>query len=101
MPKHIYPLKPCPWCRKTPKFYMFLGAGGQKQETWLPEIHCSNYECSMVAKTKYIPIRKKQKKDPVVIKEKLERLIARWNDNNPLIATEGIELDFIEIATME
>lgn len=89
--KHIYPLKPCPWCKKTPRFYMMY------EETWLPHIYCANNDCKVQPKSKYVPIRKKQKIDLQTIKDKIEILIGYWNDNNPMIAHEGIELDYIEI----
>lgn len=97
MVKHLYPIKPCPWCKKTPRFYMFLGHLNAPVETWLPEIQCRGEGCKVHPKSKYIPIRKKQKANPIIIKEKIEKVIAYWNDDNPMIATEGIELDFEKI----
>jgi hypothetical protein len=87
--KNIYALKPCPWCGNTPRLYMDYDL-----ITWTPLIECVNYCCKVNPKSKYVPIRKKQKKDPNIIKRKLEKLISYWNDNNPCIAKEGIELDF-------
>jgi len=91
--KYMYPLKICPWCKCTPELYMIYNL-----ETWLPEIRCKNTLCTVQPKTKYIPIRKIQKKDPNIIKSKIERLIDYWNNSNPMIAKEGIELDFNLIA---
>ena len=66
--------------------------------TWLPYIYCNTYNCFVKPKSKYIPIRNLQKENPIIIKTKIERLIDGWNKDNPMIATEGIELDFIEIS---
>lgn len=98
MPKHIYPLKPCPWCNHTPRFYMLFQAGKEPEKTWLPHIYCENFNCTVQPKAKYVPIRKKQKQAPDILKIKIERAISYWNENNPCVATEGIELDFIEIS---
>ena len=98
MPKHIYPLKPCPWCKTTPKFYMMYRVGKKLEDTYLPEIYCENEDCKVHPRSKYVPIRKKQRFDKQIIKDKIERAIGYWNDGNPMIATEGIEIDFEEIA---
>ena len=86
--KHIYPLKPCPWCKETPKFFMGI------LQTWMPCIKCQNDACTVQPKSKYVPIRKKQKENPVILKEKIERVISRWNEDNPMVATEGFAIDF-------
>lgn len=98
MVKNLYEIKLCPWCKKTPRFYMFLGFKDKLKETWLPEIECVNSECKVRPKSKYVAIRKMQKKDANIIKIKIEKSIANWNDNNPMIAIEGIELDFDQIS---
>jgi hypothetical protein len=97
--KHTFALKPCPWCRKTPQLYMLFQFGPTPEETWLPEIRCVNFSCNVKPKTKYVPIRKAQKKDPKIIEEKLKKLVSYWNDGNPLNANEGFQIDFDEIAT--
>jgi hypothetical protein len=89
----IYPLKPCPWCGKTPKLKMYYD-----EITWLPRIICFNRDCVMEVQTKYVPIRKSQKSNPEIIKRKLEKVISNWNENNPMVAFEGISLNFDEIA---
>jgi len=90
---HIYPLKVCPWCQKTPQFNMFYSA-----ETWLPKIMCINKKCTVQPISKYIPIRKKQKKNPEIIKNKIEKAIDNWNSNNPMDAIQGIKLNFEDVA---
>jgi hypothetical protein len=99
MVKHLYAIKPCPWCKKTPRFYMFLGHRNSPIETWLPEIQCRSDDCKVQPKSKYVAIRKNQKINSIIIKEKIEKAIANWNDNNPMIAIEGIELDFDKISS--
>jgi hypothetical protein len=94
MGKIIYPLKPCPWCRKTPVLYMFMGTDNKLEKTYLPVVKCNNLNCTVQPKTKSVPIRKNQRFDAKIIKIKIERLVAYWNENNPLVATEGFEIDF-------
>lgn len=98
MPKHIYPLKLCPWCKKTPKFYMLMGTKESTEGTYCPYIKCENHECMVMPKTKHVPIRKGQRFDKEVLKIKLDKLIGFWNNDNPMPANEGIELDIEDIA---
>ena len=62
--------------------------------TWLPYIYCDNYYCNVQPKSKYVPIRKKQKQNPIIIQEKIEMVINKWNDNLETFWDEGIELDY-------
>ncbi len=69
-----------------------------QDETWMPHFQCVNSTCNINPKSKYISIRKNQKKNPEVIKMKFERCISYWNNNNPTVAYEGILLNFTSIS---
>lgn len=86
---YVYGLKPCPWCKHTPTLHMLYDL-----ETWIPQIKCFNLSCRVQPFSKYVPIRKTQKSNPEIIKAKIEKVIGYWNDGNPYIAKEGIELNF-------
>lgn len=92
--KHTYPIKTCPWCGETGKFSMDTPL----DETWMPRIKCKNFKCEVQPQTKYIPIRKAQRSNPQVLKEKIETVIKKWNDGNCGFINEGFELDFERIA---
>lgn len=96
--EQIYPVKPCPWCKRTATFYMFYGAKGRLEETFMPKIKCMNGLCTVQPESKPIPIRKKQRFDVDILKIKIEKAIINWNAGNPQVATEGIKLDFEAIA---
>jgi hypothetical protein len=98
MSKTTYPLKPCPWCKTTPKFKMYYGVLNKPQETFLPEVYCENVSCKVNPKSKYVAIRKLQRFNPLILKNKIERAIENWNSGNEYQAKEGIQLDFEEIA---
>ena len=91
--KKIYPLKCCPWCGCTPKFFMFTPL----DETWTPRIECKNHYCRVMPKTKFVPIRKKQRENAEILREKIERVIKFWNDGNLGFNNEGFELDYDKI----
>lgn len=91
--KVAYPLKACPWCGKTASFHMAC----PENETWLPKIMCKNSECKVHPFTCWIPIRRKQRENVVVIKEKVERLVKIWNDGNLPYNKEGFEIDYEKI----
>lgn len=88
-------IKPCPWCKKTPSFCMFLN-----DLTWTPRLECNNI-CNVSPKSKYVPIRKKQKYNAEIIKEKIIRMIMMWNENSPINAYEALSFDFEKIADEE
>jgi hypothetical protein len=93
MTEVIYPLKSCPWCNKTANFHMDCSP----DQTWIPKILCKNSNCQVNPQTKYIPIRKKQRENPIIIKEKIERLIKIWNDGNLDFNNEGFKIDYEKI----
>lgn len=94
--KIVIPIAPCPWCRKTPKFRMYLAL-----TTWTPKLQCENEKCLVKPESKYISIRKKQRYNPEIIKQKIEKMISQWNTNAPYNPYEGFEFDFEEIAAKE
>jgi hypothetical protein len=91
--KQVYPIKPCPWCKTTPKFLMFLD-----KQTWTPKFLCSNSKCLVRPESQYVSIRKTSKTNPERLKNKIEKLINSWNEGNPINAYEGLEFDFEEIS---
>lgn len=92
--KKLYPLKKCPFCKKTPEFKMWYNISS----TWLPRVMCNNPRCFSNPSSKYVPIRKQQKNDPEILQMKIEKSISIWNDSLDTEATEGIILDFHDIA---
>jgi hypothetical protein len=71
-------IKPCPWCRETPKVSL-----PYSNETWQWKIKCLNGLCLMQPESPYVNIRKTQKTDLNHICFKVEKLVNKWNTNNP------------------
>lgn len=90
--KEILSLKPCPWCKLTPHLQMFF-----TDDTWLPQIKCINDLCDVMPISKYVPIRNKQKYNPLVLREKIRKVFFLWNQSNPIEAYEGKEFDYNQI----
>lgn len=90
----ILAICPCPWCKKTPRFWIFMGSG----ETYLIEIECINENCSVKPKGKIVPIRKSQKKSPNEIQQRIIRCLNFWNKDNPIPAYEAIKISPQKIA---
>ena len=78
---------------------MYYGNEYLINENWSPTIYCNNLCCHIrpELRTKST-IRRKQKINIPVIKEKVEIVINYWNEGNNICPYEGIELDFMEIA---
>jgi hypothetical protein len=95
--EEIVAVCPCPWCRKTPVFQMYM----IKEETWTPNLKCINEKCLVQPISKYIPIRKKQKYSSVIIGVKIKNMIKQWNQENPYPAYEGLVFDFDKVAEEE
>jgi hypothetical protein len=68
-----------------------------KETTWLAFIECPSLACKVQPKAKYVPIRKKQKENPQIIREKVERCIKYWNDGLLDFKNEGFSLDYEQI----
>ncbi len=94
--KEIIAIKPCPWCKKTPRFTMWLN-----KEIWLPHLECINSTCNVNPKSKYVPIRKRQKKSISIIEMKIKKCILNWNEFNPCEAYEALEFNFLEYGSLE
>lgn len=87
--KAWYIVSPCPWCEKTPKF--FLQCEGK---TWIWYLKCCNYECKMSPKSKHCSIRKNGKKMIGVMFKKLCNVVYAWNYGNKEKAYEKTIVDF-------
>lgn len=83
-----FPLCPCPWCRKTPHLELPI-----MEDTWVWDIRCDNYECPIKPRSPHVSIRKTGKGDPKKIREKLDTLVKRWNECNPIRAYEKKVVD--------
>lgn len=94
--KEVIPVCCCPWCKKLPRFRMWLNS-----ETWLPQLVCENPECTVRPESRYVPIRKKQKYCGKTVGEKICKMINLWNEGHPYRPTEGFEFDFYEVAKKE
>ncbi len=67
-------------------------------DTWLPKFQCDNSICKVQPISQSSPIRNTCKYDSERLKGKFELIINNWNQNNPIIAYEGMTFDFTEIA---
>lgn len=90
--KLIYPIKACPWCNITGRFYLDMS-----NDTWLAYVYCLNPCCTVAPKAKYVPIRKSQRLNYKIIKDKIEKCIENWNSGNLNFNNEGFEIDIYEI----
>ena len=92
------PLKPCPWCKKTPKLLMPLDNGmKEEEETWMWKIYC---DCD-VHSGAHISIRKTSKTNLIRFLDKVDELFNKWNENNPVKAYEKKILDLKMIPNLE
>lgn len=83
------PLKPCPWCKKTPKLLMPLDQKDAGDETWMWKIYC---DCD-VHSGAHISIRNTSKTNLGRFLDKVDELFNKWNENNPVKAYEKKILD--------
>lgn len=84
------PLKPCPWCKKTPKLLMPLDQKGDTEDkTWMWKIYC---DCD-VHSGAHTSIRNTSKTNLTRFLEKVDELFNKWNENNPVKAYEKKILD--------
>ena len=90
------PLKPCPWCRKTPKMNMTLGCDSKPDETWVWKIFC---DCNVRVETS-VSLRKTAKTKVERLLMKLDDLFYKWNQMNPLPAYEKKVIDIREVPTL-
>lgn len=92
----VVPVCVCPWCKKTPSFNML-----RVEDTWTPRVVCENPNCLVKPAGPYVPIRKHQKYDHHIIRDKILHCIRMWNYHNPCEAKEGFEFDFCKVAEEE
>ncbi len=84
------PLKPCPWCKKTPDLRMPLDQKDAKEDkTWVWKISCG---CRVACET-YVSIRNTTKTNVTRFLDKLDELFDKWNKENPVKAYEKKVLD--------
>ena len=89
-PPFLFPLAPCPWCRKTAQFdinYVAKSGG-----TWLWTVRCDNTECLVQPRGKYVPIRKRQRFNVWTQVSKLKYIAQQWNADAPLKIIEQIQI---------
>lgn len=83
-------IKPCPWCRETPQVSFPVNT---TEETWSWKIYCYNDDCLMRPESPVVNIRKTQKKDLNHICFKVEKLVEKWNTNNPFKVKDKTIID--------
>jgi hypothetical protein len=89
----IYAIKACPWCKNPPSMcYLDLNS-----ETWMPFLECRNTMCGVQPKSKYIPIRKGQKKVLSILMFKFKASIDNWNNGNPMNASWNISINYADM----
>lgn len=82
-------IKPCPWCRVTPKMVL----PNHEPSTWLWLIQCQNGSCTIKPESPYVVLRKTTKKDLNKIYSKVEELALKWNTNNPFPVIDKTVID--------
>ena len=84
------PLKPCPWCKKTPQLKMPLDQkGASEDETWVWRVYCG---CNVSSEAK-MSIRNTSKTNLSRFLDKIDELFDKWNEGNPVKAYEKKILD--------
>lgn len=100
-----FPLKPCPWCKKTPVLDMPLDQKMEreydrewidKHETWVWKIFCN---CWVSSEAK-VSIRKTSKTEPKRFMNKLNELVDKWNAHNPEKVYEKKMIDLRKIPNL-
>ncbi len=83
-------LKPCPWCKTTPKLTMPLDQAREVEDrTWVWRIHC---DCRVSSEAK-VSIRNTSKTNLQRFLDKLDELFDKWNGTNLHKAYEKKVLD--------
>lgn len=98
------PVKPCPWCRKTPNFWAPLDnpplpqykGPPDEDATWIWELSCS---CKVKSKAS-VSIRKTNKTNIARFLDKLDELFDKWNSGNPFAAYEKKIVNLREVPTL-
>lgn len=90
------PLKPCPWCKKTPQLSMRYGDYRQ-DETWLWYVGCMNEKCNVRPKSRHVCLRNTSKYLKERIFKKIFDMTDFWNKENPMKAYEAKRLNLEDI----
>lgn len=72
--------------------------GTPLEDTWIPRIECWNHKCTVMPKSKFVPIRKSQRSSPEILEEKITKVVGFWNSGNCGYKNEGFMIDCEEIA---
>jgi hypothetical protein len=72
------PLKPCPWCGKTPTIDLSMF----DEVSWVWSIACGNCQCSFQPHGMHVTVRKKQKLNQSIMIDKIQTLCKSWNGYN-------------------
>lgn len=94
--KELLEIAPCPWCKVTPKFKMYLN-----DLTWRPHLKCEYAYCPVNPVSKCVNIRKTQKYSALAIRDKIHIMVSQWNIHNPCKAYEGMVFEYEKIAREE
>lgn len=91
------PVKPCPWCKKTPDLRMPLDQEGDTDDkTWVWKITCS---CKVSSEAS-ISIRNTSKTDLTRFLDKLDEWYDKWNSGNDCRAYEKKVIDLKMVKTL-
>ena len=93
-------LKPCPWCKKTPKLMLPI-ENGDDDQTWIWDIQCEEYDCLVKPKSQHVSVRKTSKYTMSRVMAKLNQLAHSWNHQNPIDAYEKIVISLDKIKFKE
>jgi len=85
-----YIIKPCPWCKVTPK----LDIPYKDDSTWLIKVRCNSVSCSVKPNGRYVPVRNTTKHNWQKFQDKIALAISYWNVNNPIEPTHMTKVDF-------
>lgn len=96
-------IKPCPWCKVTPRLVIPVNDAG----TWNAKISCEGYaprtasnqghRCAISPTTRIVGIRNTTKILFYPFVKKVGRLLWLWNEGNPMMSTHISPLDLSRI----
>ncbi len=86
-------IKPCPWCKRTPKFTIPVDEPG----TWNAFLGCAYRDCKIHPATKIIGIRRTSKTIFARFRDKICLMVASWNTGNSLLPYEATLIDLSRI----
>lgn len=94
-------LKPCPWCKKTPR--IFLPYDYEQDDTWQWTVRCNHNEKDHEIFHAWrkievsVSVRKDSKKYFWHAIHKIEDLVFAWNEGLDTVAYESIEVDLTDL----